>query len=128
MKTLAELEKEQREYVRYRGGHWEIGEGDWRINKFSRAKVRAFRREHGEAWMGNINFYDETPPNFTQYIKGIVRNFEYAFVIPHNDPVLKGLIDKRNETPYTGTEQDSMLIEPIFDRLEAIGGISLNWA
>ncbi len=96
-------------------------------NKFSRAKVRAFRREHGQAWLGNVNLYDHTPPNFTQYESGMVRNFSFHFAIPAPDDKLKALILERDAAPYTGTRADAPMVDAIFNRIEALGGIVLNW-
>ncbi len=127
MKTLAELKQAEREYIKQIGGYWEMSEFDRRINKFSRAIVRAFRREHGEAWLGNVNLYDDQSAGFVEYVKGIVRNFEYRVLLPRHDQQLTDMIQARADAPYTGTKADGDLLDPIFDRIEAIGGICLNW-
>ena len=127
MKTLAELQTAEHEYIKGHGGYWELSEYKRRINKFSRAKVRAFRRGHGEAWLGNVNFYPETPPNYTKYTNGIVRNFEYRFIISQPDAELQNLITQRNEADYTGTKADFSRVDAIFNKIEELGGIVLNW-
>jgi len=127
MRTLEELRKAEVAYWKDKGGYFEVDEGCWIQNKFSRAKVRAFKRMYGQAYLGNINFYDDTPPNFHRYEKGMVYNFEYRIVVPYPDPYLAMLIDQRNAIPYTGTAQDLKLIDPIFDRLYEIGGMVLSW-
>lgn len=129
MEALKEIQRAEHEYIKRCGGYWELSEFDREINEFSRAKVRAFKHEHEEAWLGNVNLYSETPPNFTEYESGItaLNNFGYAFVIPHPDQELYKLITQRDEADYTGTKADAPMIDAIFNRIEDIGGIVLNW-
>ena len=127
MKTLAEIQAGKHAYVKGVGGWFEVGEGNWRLNKFSRAKVRAFKRERGEAWLGNVNLHHNTKPNFQKYERGMVYNFQAHFVIPCDDTELKALIQERMDAEYTGTKADGDMVDVIFERIDAIGGIFLNW-
>lgn len=127
MTTLAELKKAESEYIQRGGGYWEMSEFDRRINKFSRAIVRAFRREKGAAWLGNINLYGDDRADFVEYKRGMVWNFEYRVLLPRRDQKVINMIQTRADTVYTGTAGDLELLDPIMDRIYEVGGMCLNW-
>lgn len=128
MIKLAAVQRAERRLIESIGGYRELSEFDARLNTINRVKIRAYRRKHGQAWLGNINSHPQTPPNYTKYEKGLVRNFEFVFIIPFPDQQLYNLIEVRNRATYTGTKQDAQLLDPVFDRIDQIGGIHLVWA
>lgn len=130
MKTVEQLENEYNREVKNHGGHWEVCEFDapW-VNAYSRAKVRAYKRKWGNAWLGKINLYGEErakQTSFYQYKKGMIYNFQFDFVIPEDDEKLAKLIWERNQT-FTTTKEDARLIDEIFDRITELKGIFLRW-
>lgn len=104
-------------------------EFDQHVNKLSRALIRAYKREHGQAFLGRINLYQETRhlPVLQEYRKGIVRNFSCSVLLPTDDIGFKRMVLDRDRLPYLGTKDDYDKIKEIFDRLDNIGGQSLNW-
>jgi len=100
------------------------------VNRWSRAIVRAMRREKGVAWIGNINIYEETrgKPVIQEYRKGMVFNFEVAFVLPVFDQILQDMILARDMSKYTTSSADYKRIIEIFKRIEEVGGLSLIWS
>lgn len=120
----------QRERTKQVGGYWEVTEGDWWQNKISRALVRAFKHEHGAAWLGQVNRYTpekSSPYQLTEYKHGVVRNFSASFVVPVCDVQLVRLLVEREAAPYEGAAKDYQLVTAIYDRIEQLGGLSLRW-
>ena len=85
MRPLKCLIPAQHAYVQSEGGYYELNEFSSDINKYSRAKIRALKREKGEAWIGLINPYKSKVAEITQYTRGVVINFGASFVIPRFD-------------------------------------------
>jgi hypothetical protein len=106
-------------------------EFDYELNSVTREKIAAFAREHnGICFLGKINRYkgeDDDKPYLAQYTGQLVYNFEWRFAIPVHDQALVDMIKQREKGPYTTAIDDCKLIDGIFDRIEALGGIMLNW-
>lgn len=99
------------------------------LNDKSRAVIRAYEVEYGEAWLVKVNLYnDQEVPMWKHDGRyGIVYNFSCCGVIPHYDAELERLILERKHTKYEGTGKDTVLINVIFDRMHELGGTSLIW-
>ena len=125
MRTIKDLKTES--IIREKAIYGTLEE-DFKINDISRAIIRRYKTQ-GEAWLGNINLYEETrgKPVIWQYTKGIIYNFGASFVVPCYDAQLEKLIIDRDKTPYTGTTQDRALLEKIYDRIEELKGTHLSW-
>jgi hypothetical protein len=134
-KSFDEIKKQERGYFLHPVGDGKFvydppTEADQDLNDVTREKIAAYAREHGGAWLGNVNLYKETidKPIMVEYHDDMmVYNFQYHFVIPAYDAELERLIKERHETPYTGTAQDGELLDVIFARLDELGGETLNW-
>ncbi len=130
MQSLSEISKAQTNNVvgqiRYYGS---TSEFEPITNKYSRSIIRAFRREHGSAWLGNVNLYGDArgKPMLKEYKRGMVYNFQCSFIIPEYNQELEQLILDRDNAPSTGTKDDCKLIDAIFDKIEALNGLSLHW-
>jgi len=99
------------------------------LNERSGLLVEAYRNEHGEAWLGKINLYenDRGKPVMWQWDGSPVSAFVAVFVAPRYDAELVQMVTERDAAPYTGTRDDSVLVDRIFERLDAIGARSLIW-
>jgi hypothetical protein len=120
----------QREETKQRGGYWEVTEGDYWQNKISRALVRAYKHEHGAAWLGRVNRYTpekSQPYQLVEYKRGMVHNFDASFVVPVCDLQLVRLLVERECAPYEGTAKDYERVSAIYDRIEKLGGLILRW-
>lgn len=117
MKTLSELTHlSVMEIKRDEGGPTE---GRWVHNKLSRAKIRAMKREHGAAWIWEVNAGEDRPVA-QEYKSGMVYNFTGAFVTSRYDAELERLIRERLATPYTGTANDWKWLDRIYKRLDEV--------
>lgn len=129
--TIEQIEKRELAYVKTNGGIWEMNplyHGE--LNKYQRAKIRAFRREHGEIYLGVYNRYGEEvkkPYKLRRYTGGKVLNFTADFGVPVNDEKLKELIVEREQAPYTGTKADAERVKAISYRIAELGGVFLIW-
>lgn len=102
-------------------------EADGNLNSASTNLIYAF----GEGcWLGVINCYtDKQKENpIWQWDGEMVYNFGASFVIPEFDQTLLDLIFQRNNAPFTNCSDDSVMVDAIFDRIEAIGGKLLHWS
>ncbi len=132
MQSLTEISKAQTnnvvEQIRYYGS---TSEFEPITNKYSRSIIRAFRHEHGSAWLGNVNLYGDNRGKrdaiLTEYTRGMVYNFQYSFIIPEYNQELEQLILDRDNAPYTGTKADCVRIDTIFAKIEALNGKHLHW-
>ena len=112
------------------GSPWELGEANDEWNDAQRAKIATFAADNGRCVLGNINLHGETGHRLVMwdYHPGDnVYNFGPDFAVPYWDKTLHDLIVTRDQTPYTGTAQDSKLIDGIMDRIAELGGITLLW-
>ncbi|MDH6310897.1 hypothetical protein M2451_004064 [Dysgonomonas sp. PFB1-18] len=124
--SLAELEKLERIYFIQHDG-WTT-EFDKSINDISRVKIKQFQKERGACYLGRINEYDENAEiKLTLYERQVVYNFEYTFIVPHDDPKLVELLKKyhkRGNSPDLTTNQ----ITEITNRIYETGGMFLYWS
>jgi hypothetical protein len=116
----------------YAEGDGCLVEADEGVNEASRAVIRAMHAEHGVAWLGKINLHGDERGKAEHAAwpwdgEAPLYNFGCAWVAPVRDEELVRLILERDAAPYTGTATDSIRIERIFARLEAIGGHYLLW-
>ena len=110
------------------GSPWELGEANDEWNDAQRADLAAYAAGHGgHCVLGNTNLDNERPIMWDYYPGDNVHNFGAAFAIPTYDQILRDLIVTRDQTPYTGVAQDSVLIDGILDRIAELGGITLLW-
>jgi len=128
--NLQELNKKSNDYHRRNiewGGTCEF---DMEINDISRAKIQAASEVWPEVWLGKVNLYnkDKGKPILKQWGGELVYNFEYTFLIPAYDKELETLIYDRDNADYTGTKDDIVRIDAIFNRIEGLNGIILSWA
>ena len=105
----------------------EVGES----NEEHNAKQRRTIADMGVgSWLGKINLYndDDRAQIMWAWDGGIVYTFGPSFVVPKYDAELEQMIRDRDASPYTGTRDDAVLVDAIFDRLYALGGKSLIWS
>jgi len=139
METLKELNKETNDYLIANEG---TSEFDMSINDISRKTVAAMKNESGTCFVGKINLYGEERKKeykLVEYVNkphidlkenecNFLYNFEYSFCIPCYDAELEKMINERDKAEYTGTQEDSVRVTAIIDRIYAIGGKYLFWA
>ena len=100
------------------------------LNDKTRQLIAAYAEQHGQAWLGNINLYGDDRGKAEKILFPLdqfVCNFAAAFIVPAYDQELVDLIYERDIAPYTGTKDDSQRIDVIFNRIDALGGLSLHW-
>jgi len=131
METVKQIKSEQYQYISATGGWLGLRESDATNNDMNRRVIGAYRAEHGHAFMGNINFYDDARTEvvngirsvYEEYIGQPVYNFHCSFVVPVADEELATLIRAWNKD---GVEYQS--IDTIFDRIDALGGEHFIWS
>jgi len=108
----------------------EIGEANETWNDTQRRLILDTAAQHGQAWLGKINLYDNDKNNLViwQWAGDVVYNFGCAFVIPAYDADLEKMILDRANAPYTGTAGDYPLVNAICNRIESLGGHCLVWS
>ena len=116
------LEKKENEYFR----NGTPNESDQRLNDVQREKIKVFSAFYGVAFLGRINFNDGEEI-LTAYCGQKIHNFEYAFIIPCKDKILKKMIQARKESPYINVETDLRGIIAIEKRIDELNGIILYW-
>jgi hypothetical protein len=100
-------------------------EGADEVNEASRAVIAYFGVG---CWLGNVNLYDGDRTPIWKWDGSPVRTFGAGFVIKEFDQKLWDLILKRDDTPYTGTKADAVLVKGILDRIDELGGEVLAWS
>jgi len=131
METVQQVKSEQYKHVVAMGGYLELPESDATNNDLNRRVIAAYRANHGHAFMGNINFYDDvraeivsgTRSVYEEYVGQPVYNFHCTFVVPVEDEELTTLIRAWNKD---GVEYQN--IDTIFDRIDALGGEHFIWS
>jgi hypothetical protein len=111
-----------------------VTEGCWKQNTISRNKIRAFKKKYGKCYIGRINYDDEqrknidNEPILTEYKKGMIYNFGCNFVIPVYSVDLVRLIRNFNK-PHEPFDNELIMkeIKEIFNKVERLKGIFLNW-
>ena len=124
MKNLKELNTIENQFVRDCGGAWNITEFDQKQNTISRNKIKAFRNENGACFLGKINRFE----GLKEYNSGMVYNFEYDFAISEYNTELVIMLESYNN-PNGGYDGKKAMqnIEEIFNKIEELNGIILNW-
>lgn len=130
--TLEELDALADDYHRLHLSNGGSSEFDMSINDISRARIEAFRRKHGQCFLGsvNINGCDRSNPivEFAPYVGQKIYNFQYTIVLPYEDEKLRALLKYHNtDRKISGCTDIMGSINVIFERLYAIGGIALTW-
>ena len=127
---LKELEKETFEILK-NSGFCPSELYDMELNDITCAKIIAYDALYSDqkCYLGKVNRYseDEGKPGLVPYDGQRVFNFEYGFMIPCYDAKLINLIMDRDETEYTGTRDDFVMVEAIMDRIKELNGINLFW-
>ena len=107
-------------------------EADSLVNDTSRALIKAMQETHGDVWLGNFNVTTdhlvELKDVLWKWDGSLVYNFGAAFVLPMNDEKLGQMIMARLNAKYEGTSKDSVLLQPIMDRVRELGGELLLWS
>lgn len=100
------------------------------LNDANRELIAAILEKHGQAWLGNINLHVQTDREqvIRKYTGAMVYNFDVTFVIPKYDAQLEWLIRERDDSEYTGTNDDEARVERIMTRIEELGGYHLIWS
>lgn len=93
-----------------------------------REAIAAFAQQHGAAWLGVVNLYDDNraKPVIWKWNGELVHNFEARFVIPRFDEELYELIILRKYAAYN-IKDDVQRVEAIFKRIAQLLGITLFW-
>jgi len=104
---------------------------DMKLNDVSRQAIVAYANIHKDktCYLGKVNRYseDKGKPGLVPYVGQRVFNFEYYFMIPCYDAKLINLIMDRDESEYTGTKEDFVMVDTIMDRIQELNGINLFW-
>lgn len=107
-------------------------EADEDLNQAQRRLIDAMRRAYGEVWLGKINRHSDaerTEPVSWKVNEGdTVYTFCSAFALPAHDAKLDELVLARERAPYTGVAGDALLLEPILNRVQEVGGVLLCWS
>lgn len=130
---LAYATKKQNDYLRATGGSWALREADSVYNDLNREIIKYFLMRHGQAFLGSINFYDETRKQivagttsvYEQYSGQKVYNFGCAFVVPVADEQLEKLIRDWNTDNRLPKGVDE--VTKITSRITELGGLHLVW-
>lgn len=131
METVKQIKSEQYQYISATGGWLGLRESDATNNDMNRRVINAYRAEHGHAFMGNINFYDDartevvsgTRSVYEEYVGQPIYNFYCSFIVPVEDEELATLIRAWNKD-----DVEYQSIDPIFDRIDSLGGEHFIWS
>ena len=129
MKTLKQCKQEKTEYLIQNEGM--TSEFDMSINDISRNIIKAMKREQGVCFLGNVNLYGDNrgkPFKLTEYTGQKIYNFVYDFCLPCHDTQIEKMITDRDQTQYTGTKDDCVMVSAIMNRIEQLNGINLLWS
>lgn len=130
---LALAKKIQFRYIACSGGYLEPREADTTNNDLNRKEIAAIKQIYGVAYMVDVNYFGEKRERilageesiFEEVTDAPVHNFAGSFCVPRKDQELERLIlawNGDNKLPKKGADVDKM-----YDRVTAIGGISLIW-
>lgn len=122
--NLQDITRRENEYFKTYGGPTEA---DFSINDIQREKILAYHQLNPSAVVGLVNKHGRE--NFLQIYRGEkVLNFEWDFIIPQYDAELLKLLTEREQATYTGTKEDAIKIDKIYERVKQLGGLYLYWA
>ena len=134
METVAEIKGRLYRYIRSIGGWLEVMESDSYLNDANRAVIKAYKKEHGTAFLGKTNFYDAdriavaagTKSPFEKYTGGKIYNFGCDYVIPVEDAELAAMIREYNtDGSYPNAYK---LVTKITNRIDQLGGEHPIWS
>ena len=134
METVAEIKGRLYRYIRSIGGWMEVMESDSYLNDANRAMIKAYKAEHGAAFLGKTNFYDVdriavangTKSPFEKYTGGKIYNFGCDYVIPVEDEELAAMIREYNtDESYPNAYK---LVTKITNRIDQLGGEHTIWS
>lgn len=100
---------------------------DTNWNRISRGKIRAMRTETGSCFIWTVNPDKKTDSVVREYKRGMVHNFEGAFITHFYDEHLKKMIETRLKARYTGMREDFKRVSAIFDYAETLKSEMLFW-
>jgi hypothetical protein len=123
-KTVEEAVKRLDDEV---GDPYEMTEGMDGVNNASRALIRIMEKQHGQAWLVNINLYDDRTPVWAIDERSLM-NFCADAVMPTRDAEVEAMILARHDTPYTTATADYQRLLPIYNRIREQGGHLLAWS
>jgi len=123
---MNQLLEKRRDFVKSRGGSWEVSEFDGELNDINREIIAAYKAENPACHLGNVNLYEYNRHQvMTPCVGQMVYNFEYTFVIPEFDQELHTMIIEYNKLPYSSGLMK--VIDAIFNRIENTGGVTFQW-
>lgn len=134
METVAEIKGRLHRYIRSIGGWMEVMESDSYLNDANRAMIKAYKKEHGSAFLGKTNFYNAdriavangTKSPFEKYTGGRIYNFGCDYVIPVEDEELAAMIREYNtDESYPNAYK---LVTKITNRIDQLGGEHTIWS
>ena len=134
METVAEIKSRLYGYIRSIGGWLEVFESYSYLNDANRAVIEAYKNEHGTAFLGKTNFYDEdriavangTKSPFEEFTGQLVYNFGCDYVIPVEDAILAAMIREYNtDGSYDNAYK---LVTKITNRIDQLGGEHTIWS
>ena len=132
--TEDELEKaleKQRRFVAWCGGYDRIKECCIEYNDNNQKIIEAYRKKHGRAYLGNINFHGDVAEQVRncrisplyEYTGGQVQNFACDFIVPNNDHLLTELIRIQSVVHF----YYKPVVEAIYKRINELDGLVLLW-
>lgn len=129
---LSLAKRRQYEHIAHTGGWSALREADGTYNDLNREQIAAFKMQHGTAFLGNINFYDEQRQRviageesvYEEYTGQLVYNFGCSFCTPSADEKLEEMIVAWNGGCLPKSLKD---IAKITNRIDAIGGLNFLW-
>lgn len=130
---LAFTRRKQHDHVRATGGYDGLREADDTYNDLNRELIRYFLMCHGQAFMGDVNFYDEKRNKivrgeasvYEEYTGQMVYNFGCSFVVPTQDEELEKMIREWNSDNRLPKGIEA--VQKITNRVDRLGGIHLIW-
>lgn len=130
---LEELNRMSEEYLDLHIDDGGVSEFDSSINDISRATVHQFSIKYADCFLGKLNYYgdqrEKPEVKLVAYEGQLIREFEYDFVVPCNDPELVILIEELNKihkviSPNTVIEK----IVKATARIVTLKGAMLTWS
>lgn len=100
------------------------------VNNASRKVVEAMRDEHGEAWLGLVNCYNQSQKEnpLWKWNGQLVQNFAAGFVVPCDDECLRQIIAERHNGEGYCPERNFRTVKEIQERVGELGGVMLVWS
>jgi hypothetical protein len=122
---LQELNQAAGDYLKL---HWNNGgtsEFDQSINDISRSMIKAFKQEHGQAFLSSINHYPDEPEKImVEYTGQMIYNFEYVIVTVYDQHLADLIREYRTKKlPFIGE-----WVEKVSARVQKINGVFLIWS